>query len=435
MEPNGLPPSGSSRYLAVTYGPMSPSPRIAVIGAGPGGSAAALWLARAGHDVTLIEKKRFPRDKTCGDGLTPRAIHQLRLMGFDFDVPGFHRVTGLRSYAGDSLCLELPWPDHPIFPNWGGIMRRRDLDLQVSELAKAEGVKILDRTTAGVDVDRGRITSVVLDRGSDSEVLACDYVVVADGSLSRVGRELGTHRRRDYPMGLAARGYFDSPRSDDRFMESQLDIRDASGAAMPGYGWIFPLGDGQVNVGVGLLSTFKRWKDVNTTDMMDAYVASSPDHWDLTNPTNHRGGKLSMALSVGPRSGPNWVIVGDAAGVINPWNGEGISYAYETGHMAAQVLSEAIGAADPTLLGRYETRLQDEYGDYYRFARLFVKAIGHPSVMRTLTHVGLRSRPLMEWVLKVMANLLNEEEKGIGEQAYSALEALVKKAPDRLLPR
>lgn len=414
---------------------MSSSPRIAVIGAGPGGSAAALWLAREGHDVTLIEKKRFPREKTCGDGLTPRAIHQLRLMGFDFDVPGFHRVTGLRSYAGDSLCLELEWPDHPVFPNWGGIIRRKDLDLQVSELAKAEGVKVLEETAASVTVDRGRITSVNLDRGSDTEVLAADYVVVADGSLSRVGRELGTHRRRDYPMGLAARGYFDSPLSGDRFMESQLDIRDASGAAMPGYGWIFPLGDGQVNVGVGLLSTFKRWKDVNTTDMMDAYVGSAPEYWDLTNPTNHRGGKLSMALSVGPRSGPNWVIVGDAAGVINPWNGEGISYAYETGHMAAQVLTEAIGAGDPTLLGRYETRLQDEYGDYYRFARLFVKAIGYPSVMRTLTHVGLRSRPLMEWVLKVMANLLDEEDKGMGEQAYDALEALVKKAPGSLLPR
>ncbi len=406
-----------------------------MIGAGPGGAAAALWLARAGHDVTVIEKKRFPRDKTCGDGLTPRAIHQLRLMGFDFSVPGFHRVDGLRSYAGDSLSLELAWPDHPVYPNWGGIIRRRDLDLQVAELARSAGVKVIDRTTGSVTVDRGRITSVTLDRDGDREVFDVDFVVVADGSLSRVGRDLGTHRRRDYPMGLAARGYFDSPRSRDRFMESQLDIRDASGAAMPGYGWIFPLGDGQVNVGVGLLSTFRRWKHVNTSDMMNAYVESSPDYWELSNPTNHRGGKLSMALSVGPRAGPNWLIVGDAAGAINPWNGEGISYAYETGHMAAQAIATAIDAGDASLLARYESRLQDEYGDYYRFARLFVKAIGYPSVMRTLTHVGLRSRPLMEWVLKVMANLLNEEEKGIGEQAYDALEALVKRAPRTLLSR
>jgi menaquinone-9 beta-reductase len=410
---------------------MSTSPSVVVVGGGPAGSATALWLARAGHPVTLVEKKAFPRDKTCGDGLTPRAIHQLLEMGFDFDVPEFHRVTGLRSYAGNDLKLEIAWPDHGRFPNWGGVIRRRDLDAQVATLAEKEGVTIRSHTTAEPVVDAGRVTAVDLVGDDGVERVATDYVVVADGSLSRFGRVLGTSRRRDYPMGLAARGYFDSPRSGDGFLESQLDIRDASGAAMPGYGWIFPLGDGQVNVGVGLLSTFKRWKHVNTSDMMAAYVASAPDYWELSNPTAHRGGKLSMAFSVGPKVGPNWVAVGDAVGAINPWNGEGISYAYETGRIAADLVHGAIAADDPGLLARYPQVLEDEYGDYYRFARLFVKAIGYPKVMQTLTHVGLHSKPLMEWVLKVMANLLEEEEEraGVGEAAYQMLEAIVRRAP------
>ncbi len=203
---------------------------------------------------------------------------------------------------------------------------------------------------------------------------------------------MGTHRRRDYPMGMAARGYFSSPRSDDSYMESQLDIRDANGDSMPGYGWVFPLGDGTVNVGVGLLSTFRQWKSINTSDMMAAYVDSAPDYWELSPAaalSKPRGGKLSMALSVGPYAGSNWVLVGDAVGAINPWNGEGIAYAYETGRMAADHVHQALASDDLGLLQRYPQDLEDTYGLYYRMARIFVKAIGYPQVMWTLAHVGL----------------------------------------------
>jgi geranylgeranyl reductase family protein len=408
------------------------APDVVVVGGGPAGSAAAFWLARAGHDVVLVEKKGFPREKTCGDGLTPRAILQLQNMGFDFSVPEFHRVHGLRSYAGDDLMLELSWPEHSAFPNWGGVMRRADLDHRVAELVEKEGACVRQHVEAKPVIVDGRLSAVELHHNGDREVLLPRAVVVADGSLSRFGWALGTSRRRDYPLGLAARGYFSSPRSHDGFIESQLDIRDETGAAMPGYGWVFPLGDGTVNVGVGLLSTFKRWKHVNTNDMMAAYVRSAPSYWELseeTRLTRPRGGKLTMALSVGPLAGPNWLIAGDAAGAINPWNGEGISYAYETGRMAADHLSAALAAGDLGLLQRYPQTLADVYGDYYKMARLFVKAIGRPWVMRTLTHTGLRSKPLMEWVLKVMANLLEPEEQRIGEQAYRMLEGIVRAAP------
>ncbi|MBW3667562.1 MAG: FAD-dependent oxidoreductase, partial [Actinobacteria bacterium] len=171
------------------------SPSVLVVGGGPAGSAAAFWLARAGHEVTLVEKKEYPRDKTCGDGLTPRAILQLQEMGFDFEVPEFHRITGLRSYAGDDLMLELGWPEHSRFPDWGGVIRRRDLDGQVARLAEKEGVRVLEKTEATPVIEDGLLTSVALANGSEAETVAPRITIIADGSMNRFGRELGTSRR------------------------------------------------------------------------------------------------------------------------------------------------------------------------------------------------------------------------------------------------
>ncbi|MPZ53249.1 MAG: geranylgeranyl reductase family protein [Acidimicrobiia bacterium] len=408
------------------------SNEIVIVGGGPAGSSAALWLARSGHPVTLVEKKEFPREKTCGDGLTPRAILQLDEMGFDFDVPQFHRITGLRSYAADDVMLEMEWPQHSRFPSWGGVIRRKDLDQQVAALAEKEGVTVRSGTEAHPVVEGGALRGVDLKRNGETERLDPSFVIIADGSLDRFGRGLGTSRRRDYPMGLAARGYFSSPRSADPFLESQLDIRDSTGASMPGYGWVFPLGDGEINVGVGLLSTFKRWKHVNTTVMMQDYVEAASDYWGISADkatSDPKGGKLTMSFSKSPQVGENWLVIGDAVGAINPWNGEGISYAYETGRIAAGLVSDAVGTGDPAILQRYPDILDEEYGLYYKMARIFVKLIGNPPVMRALAHTGLRNRPLMEWTLKVMANLLDEDDKHLGEHIYRTLAVMTKTLP------
>ena len=404
---------------------------VIVVGGGPAGASAAFWAARRDLTVLMVEKSEYPREKTCGDGLTPRSIFELDQMGFDFGAAEFHKIVGLRSYAGDTLHLEMEWPDHSKYPSWGGVIRRLDLDHSVALLAEKEGVVIRQGTTATPWMADGQLAGVELAVGDDVEQIGGRVVVIADGSTSRFGRAMGTVRDKDYPLGLAARGYFESPMSDDGFMESQLDIRDENGASMPGYGWVFPLGDGTVNVGVGLLSTFRHWKDVNTTKMMADYVRSAPAHWELSDDaqlTDPKGGKLLMSFSKGPRAGSNWVAVGDAMGAINPWNGEGIAYGYETGRIAAGFIADAMAADDLSLLQRYPAYLDDVFRDYYRMARVFVKAIGYPSVMRTLAHTGLHSKPLMEWVLKVMANLLEDEDKGVGKRAYTTLETLVRVA-------
>jgi geranylgeranyl reductase family protein len=405
-----------------------------VVGAGPAGAAAAYWLAECGHRVVLVEKKRFPREKTCGDGLTPRAVRQLHDMGLAEPLEQFLRFDGLRSIA-HGVTLEMRWPDHPDFPPYGYVVRRRDLDEMVAERAVKAGATLWPGTEAVAPlVADGLVAGAAVRRDGVVEPVRAKYVVVADGANSRFGRALGVVRDRSYPLGMAIRGYFDSPFHDEPWIESHLDLRDRDGRHLPGYGWVFPVGDGTVNVGVGLLSTFAGWKDINTSTLMDAFVATAPARWDISPDTAcgpPTGGMLPTGGSASPNVGPTWLVVGDAAGSVNPFNGEGISVAYETGRLAARAVSDALTTGDGLALARYTDDVEELYGLYWKVARTFVRAIGNPAVMRELTRAGMQSRPLMEWVLRIMANLLRPHELGPAEAAYKMVAALVAPLPDR----
>ena len=251
--------------------------------------------------MVVVEKKTFPREKTCGDGLTPRAVTQLRAMGLEEKIAAnHHRYDGLRCIA-HGVTLEMPWPEHPVHPSHGYVVRRRDLDTLVAAEAEARGATLRQGTEALRPVLRDGLLAgaVVKDvaSGEETELLA-RYVVIADGSLSRFGRALGNQRDKRLPQGMAIRGYFESPMHADPWIESALDVRDRNGDAMPGYGWIFPCGDGTINVGIGLLSTFRGWREINTSHLMKEWAATAPEHWGIDpdamlGPAT--GGRLPMA--------------------------------------------------------------------------------------------------------------------------------------------
>ncbi len=412
---------------------------LLIIGGGPGGSSAAFWAASSGLDTVFVEKKVFPREKTCGDGIPPRGVHQLMEMGLEKKLTDYHRFNGLRTLA-HGKTLEMSWPEHSIYPQHGYVVRRCDLDQFVAENAVNAGASLLQGVEAlrPIEGQDGVIEgAVLLDKATESEFeIYAKYVVIADGANSRFGRSLGASRDKSLPMGIAIRGYFESPLHDDPWIESSLDIQDRNGNAMPGYGWIFPVGNGTINVGIGLLSTFRDYKSINTSHLFEEFAYSLPEYWGI-NPGKPiappTGGRLPMAGSVGPKSGPNWLLVGDAAGSINPFNGEGIDYAYETGRLAANLIIGAVEHDDPAILSRYSGMLEDEYGLYFRVASLFGRVIGNPVLIRELTRIGMRSQPLMEWALRVMANLLRDEDKGFAEAAYQTIANIVRLVPDRLV--
>ncbi|MEI8023094.1 MAG: geranylgeranyl reductase family protein [Actinomycetota bacterium] len=408
---------------------------VLVVGGGPAGAAAGFWLAKLGHDVIVIERKKFPREKTCGDGLTPRAVKELGDMGLSDQLSQFHRYEGLRATA-HGKALELKWPTHPIYPQYGYVVRRRELDMMVARNAQDAGAKLLEEHDAiSPIVENDCVRGAIVTNKVDGSTIAihAQYVIIADGANSRFGRAIGTSREKSWPYGTAIRTYWKSPRHDEPWIESALDVKDRNGKSMPGYGWIFPVGDGTINIGVGLLSTFKNFKDVNTSHLLDSYAHMVADRWEI-DPTQPEckatSGKIPMGGSVGPKVGNTHIVIGDAAGSVNPFNGEGIDYAYETAHIAAEVLHDALVEKDAMVLKRYDQIVEEEYGQYFKVARLFARIIGRPVLMRELSRVGIHSRTLMEWVLRIMANLLRPDELGPAEAAYKAAALIVRAMPD-----
>ena len=416
---------------------------VVIVGAGPSGAACAYWLASAGWSVCLIEKKTFPREKTCGDGLTPRAVHQLNEMGLGEQVAAHgHKYQGLRSF-GFGASLEMKWPDHPVFPNYGYTITRFNLDGLVAEHAQESGATLLTGVEA-VDLlgathstpeALGAATGVIVEDKQTHQTFEIRgrYVVVGDGQNSRLGRALGTTRNRDWPMGMALRGYYSSERHAEPWIDSHLDIRDSQGDVVPGYGWIFPLGDGRVNVGVGLLSTGGAWKGVNTTKLQEYFVNQASEAWGLNDESclgPATGGRLPMGMAVGPRVGPNTLTIGDAAGTVNPFNGEGIAYGYESGRLAAGALAEALASGDASALSLYDERMERAYGDYYKLARAFVRLISEPKILSVCVGAGLRIKPLMNELLAVMANLMSNDNAGPAEVGYRAMVRLAHAVPE-----
>src|SRR5580692_12179421 len=230
---------------------------VIVVGAGPAGSTTAFYLAQAGIDVLVLEKSRFPREKVCGDGLTPRAVKALVGMGVSVgEQDGWVRNKGLR-VIGAGKRLELPWPELSSYPGFGLVRPRTDLDQMLARRAQKAGARLLEGVTVTgpvLDERSGLLTGVAAKEADGERTYRARVIVAADGNSSRLSVAMGLRKRDDRPLGVAVRTYYQSPRHDDDYLESWLDLWDGD-RLLPGYGWIFGMGDGTSNVGLGLLNT------------------------------------------------------------------------------------------------------------------------------------------------------------------------------------
>ena len=411
--------------------PPADSADVLVVGAGPAGSSTAFHLAQAGLDVLLLEKSVFPREKVCGDGLTPRAVKQLVGMGITLGPEdGWFPNKGIRIIGGGGR-IELDWPELSSYPGFGLVRTRRGFDEIVARAAQRAGARLAEGVTVTgpvIDEATGRIAGVT----ADGRAYRARLVVAADGNSSRLSLAMGLRKRDDRPLGVAIRTYYTSPRHDDDYLETWLDLWDGS-ALLPGYGWIFGVGDGTSNVGLGLLNTSASFGHVDYRAMLRRWLASMPGEWGFTEENRVapvRGAALPMGFNRTPHYTSGLLLVGDAGGMVNPFNGEGISSAMESGEIAAEVIVQALARPDRAsaelALQGYPRALKDAYGGYYTLGRKFVEAIGHPWFMKFATRHGLPRPALMRFTMKLLANLT--EPRG-GDAADRVINALSRITP------
>ncbi|WP_148612456.1 geranylgeranyl reductase family protein [Nocardioides rubriscoriae] len=379
---------------------------VLVVGAGPAGSAAAAWAARAGLDTVLTDMAVFPRDKTCGDGLTPRAVDELSRLGLEDWLRARTTNRGLRAH-GFGQTLLLPWPGGTL-PDWGSAVPRTELDDHLRTTAIKSGATAVDGARA-VDVrrDGARVSAVVFKQGDQTFEIGCRRLVVADGVRSPLGKALGREWHRDTVYGVAGRSYVASTASDDPWISSHLELRGKDGKILSGYGWIFPLGNGEVNLGVGTLATAKRPADIAIKPLMDFYAEERRAEFGLEGSLRDRtSALLPMGGAVSNVAGRNWALVGDAAGCVNPLNGEGIDYGLETGRLLVEVMQERdeLDLAWPALL-------RDHYGESFSIARRLAGLVTVPRLLPTFGPVGMRSDWLMTLALRWMGNLVTDEDR------------------------
>ena len=382
---------------------------VLVVGAGPAGSAAAAWSARAGLDTVLVDAAVFPRDKTCGDGLTPRAIAELGKLGLT-DWLQAHTVNlGLRAH-GFGQTLLLPWPALPDsdIPAWGSAVARTELDDHIRNVAIKSGALTLDGARAvDVRMTGDRVAAVTFRSGEETFEIECRRLVVADGVRSPLGKLLGREWHRDTVYGVAGRAYIDSAMSDDPWISSHLELRGEDGDLLSGYGWIFPLGTGDVNIGVGTLATLKRPANIAIRPLMGFYTEQRRDEFQLSGDLRAPASALlPMGGAVSHVAGANWALIGDAAACVNPLNGEGIDYGLETGRLVAELM-----AAGGDLDTAWPELLREHYGEAFSIARRLAGVATVPQVVAALGPAGMRSDWLMTLALRWMGNLVDDADR------------------------
>lgn len=396
--------------------------QVIVVGAGPAGSSAAFHLAEAGVDVLLLEKADFPREKVCGDGLTPRAVHQLVRMGIDIEAPGWMRSRGMRWVKGERQ-VHIDWPDLGRYPNFGLSRSRHDFDDILARHAVAAGARLRNgvKVTEPVTDRAGRVTGVTAVSGSGEPLVhRAPIVVAADGASARIALALGLDRDKGKLIATAARRYYRSPeRSQEEYLELWADLRFPGGEHfLPGYGWIFPMGDGRVNVGLGAVP-HRTLGNADLRKALDEWLARTPEAWGLRE-ENAEGPVRSAALPLGFNRHPLYtnglLLVGDSGGMISPWNGEGIGQAMEAGEVAAEkaalALSRPAGAARERVLHSYPQEMNRRWGRYYRLGNAAADLVFSRSGFQPVLNRYVMGSPfLVNTLARLLANLTDNPSR------------------------
>jgi len=309
-----------------------------IVGAGPAGSTAAISMRR--HDptarVALVDAQPFPRDKACGDGLGPgvsRVLEALGLGGLVADATSPQDVTVVGPDATEARA------QGPVISGRdlrGHVLRREVFDARLVQAAANAGAEVITARFTATSWAEGR-RRVTLRAGGATRELDTALLVGADGANSTVRRAIGIPKPTDRTRHIAMRAYCDLPAT-TREPALHLDF-DAS--LLPGYGWVFPLGGGVANIGVGLPLAIAKSRQLNLRELLDTFVASLGARGnDVTNVQRLRGHHLPHSAGLSHMTAPRAAVIGDAAGTINALSGEGIYHGMRAGLELGRALAD-----------------------------------------------------------------------------------------------
>jgi menaquinone-9 beta-reductase len=358
---------------------------LAIAGGGPAGSAAAWQAAQTGARVVVLDKAEFPRDKPCGDGLTPRAVSYIQRMGLAEAIAKSHRVNGAKIFSPSEW--ELSFPRRPGMPDHGHVARRSELDTLLFKQAGSAGAEVRQsaEVVGPLVDDDGRVTGVTLKSG---ERVLADAVIAADGAYSPIKRALKLDSQYHGYSAIAIRAEVPSNRPDTDSLDIYLKLT-FQGDQLPGYGWVFPLGGGRVNIGLGYVNSYKNWQQINATQLLGEFLATLPHEWelppidDLKKSKALQAWRLPMGFTAWPPWRPGILFAGDALGAARPVSGAGISKALQSGQTAGECAVAALLNGGPDDFTNYTQRMEAAWGKEYRRGRYFHKLVGIPAIANT----------------------------------------------------
>ena len=348
-----------------------------VVGAGPAGSSAAFHLAKKGWRVALFEKSRMPRDKACGDGLGTGSVAMLESMDLGLRLQEYQRITGVDIRVhGELTCAPSFQPQRG--PTHGLVVPRRDLDLLIANRAREAGSDWYEgcRVT-GFEFQNGRVSGVHFVNGKEGSVRA-RFAVIADGGGSNLSAQAGIPRRPRETVGFAVRGYFRNVPARSSLFSIYMPLTQAgTNCAVPGYGWIFPLKDGYANIGVGYYPCQRQDRNLNLRDLFTRFIEEliqlEPAMAGMELVGKWIGGALRSGMDPLCCFANHAVVVGDAAGLVDPFTGEGIDTALVSGQYAAEALDSALKRDSEKCLQEYAHLLECRYSDRFQLGHRFVK--------------------------------------------------------------
>jgi geranylgeranyl reductase family protein len=363
-----------------------------IVGAGPGGSATAHFLSRRGLDVLLLDRAAFPRDKTCGDGLTPRALRVLDQMGILPEV----QAKGCRVDAFEVVAPNGRATSAHITAEQGAlVVPRRDLDAIILRRAVQSGAQFRSQVTASRLESTSRGVQVHTEEG---ETVEARVAVIATGAATAVLKRSGILSHQPRAM-LAARAYFDHIQHD---VASTFSLR-FHGVPLPGYGWVFPVTRTAANIGVGFMPPRRRLTRTPARTAPQAFEDFTRTLHPFLEGAHQAGPVKGYPIRVDFLTAPTYaertLLVGEAAGLVNPLTGEGIDYALESGRMAADHLAAAFDSGlGPEWMPAYDTLLRQRFQKIFRFSQVVRDWYCIPPLLNVLVPLANR-RPALRQLL------------------------------------